>query len=292
MKKVLFSLIIGSLVFAMQDFPISAFHVNDTTWFQGAGADSLGLNLIWVDSDRNENIMLAKLNAAYNKGLKVQLWNAVKGIQSGPNWNHNETEWYGRRFWTNWEVDGSNFNQSIGELVTDPAAQDSDAWKATVGIDNPGMMINGPERSTDTRSAQVFDFHFLLKIDNLGDDSVKVCSLWIKNKTSLLRDSIITVGDFDSAGVYKDIFISFYSSRPYLHYGIYWYGNRTLWADYIETKDRFVEDVLRGEYYDSLVNIIEIYSDHPALEQFYLLDEPDVGRFVLPFQLEMGCQLV
>jgi len=42
MKKIPLCLIIGCLAFAMQDFPISAFHVDDSTWFQGAGEDSLG----------------------------------------------------------------------------------------------------------------------------------------------------------------------------------------------------------------------------------------------------------
>jgi len=32
----------SSMLFAQQYFPISAFHVNDTTWFEGAGEDSLG----------------------------------------------------------------------------------------------------------------------------------------------------------------------------------------------------------------------------------------------------------
>jgi hypothetical protein len=42
MKKIPLCLIIGCLAFAQQYFPIAAFHVNDTTWFQEADADSLG----------------------------------------------------------------------------------------------------------------------------------------------------------------------------------------------------------------------------------------------------------
>lgn len=42
MRKILFVLILAGLAFAQQYFPISAFHVDDTLWFEGAGEDSLG----------------------------------------------------------------------------------------------------------------------------------------------------------------------------------------------------------------------------------------------------------
>jgi len=42
MKKILLILTLGSLAFAQQYFPISAFHVDDTLWYQGLGEDSLG----------------------------------------------------------------------------------------------------------------------------------------------------------------------------------------------------------------------------------------------------------
>jgi len=42
MKKILLCLAVGGLAFAQQYFPISAFHVDHTLWYQGAGEDSLG----------------------------------------------------------------------------------------------------------------------------------------------------------------------------------------------------------------------------------------------------------
>jgi hypothetical protein len=160
---------IGSAFSQMNDFPISAFHVDDTTWFTGAGADSLGLNLIWLGGgERNESIKLAKLAAADNHGLKAQLYNALKGTQSG-DWNCNELEWYGRLFYTSWDIDSSNFDKSIGNWVFDPAAQDSDAWKATVAVDSPGNLLIGPNPATYTRSDLIYDAHFFLKTDSLGD---------------------------------------------------------------------------------------------------------------------------
>ncbi len=217
MKRVLFCLIMGCFAFAQQYFPISAFHVDDTLWFQGAGADSLGLNHIWLGGpERNENVKLAKLNAAYRYNLKATLYNATRGNQEGtPDWNPNEILWYARLFWTNWEVDSSNFYQYTGSLVSDPQAQGGDAWKATVGASVIGPMIQGPKRGTRNRVLDTCAVHFLLKVDSLGEPSVKVCSLWIKWKKGdywYTKQKVVCVGDFDSAGVYLDITVPYYNN--------------------------------------------------------------------------------
>lgn len=50
--------------------------------------------------------------------------------------------------------------------------------------------------------------------------------------------------------------------------------------DYIETKDRYVEAVCRGDYRDTLISIIyPRYDSCSALDYYYLLDEPEVGNF-------------
>jgi len=43
MKKILLCLAVGGLVFAQQYFPISAFHVDDSTWFC-TGSAGIGQN--------------------------------------------------------------------------------------------------------------------------------------------------------------------------------------------------------------------------------------------------------
>jgi hypothetical protein len=42
-KYVILFFCISGILFGQQTFPISAFQCNETTWFEGAGADSLGL---------------------------------------------------------------------------------------------------------------------------------------------------------------------------------------------------------------------------------------------------------
>jgi hypothetical protein len=37
---------LSGILFGQQTFPISAFQCKETTWFEGAGEDSLGLSLI------------------------------------------------------------------------------------------------------------------------------------------------------------------------------------------------------------------------------------------------------
>ncbi len=282
MKKILLCLAVGGLAFAQQYFPISAFHVDDTLWFEGAGEDSLGLNHIWIGGgERNDAVKIRKLQLAEDEGLYGTLYHALRGTQSGPNYNHNEIAWYYCLFWTNWEVDSSNFYQYTGTDTSDASAQGNDAWIARKGVDTPGQMIKGPKRETRARTVGFFDIDFILKIDSLGTSTDSVCSLWVKTEEGMRTWDVVIVDDFNAAGEYDTITLSYDNGdETNLHYGIHWYGNRTLWADYIETKDRYIEAVVDSHYYDTtLVSIFSRYDTLAALKYYYLMDEPDVGHF-------------
>ncbi|KPK62332.1 hypothetical protein AMJ83_11210 [candidate division WOR_3 bacterium SM23_42] len=278
-------LAIGS-IYAQQEFPLCAYWAPERDYFDRAV--ELGLNrLHYPGGDNaswpNRNDQIDALNEARELGLKIVLARAASQYPGFTNC----LEYYCAFFWTNWEVDSSNFEQGVGFHVEDGQAQDEDAWKASYEMD-PGMMVKGPVRPVQCRRGPPYANYFTVRIPlKIGQyiPGRRVCRLKIFDHfyepAYVVRDETITCDDFGGTGEYYDFVYAVpihYNCR--LSYEIYYCGNVDLWCDFIETKCDDIDDLILWDVYkDEILDIIAAYKEHPALDRFYLLDEPDIGHF-------------
>jgi hypothetical protein len=293
-------LAIGNLS-AQQEFPRCAYWVREIDYFYRAV--DLGLNrLHYPGGDNpelpNKNDQIDALNEARGLGLKVVLARAASDDPGFVNCLEN----FCRFFWTNWEVDSSNFEQGIGFRVIDRDAQGKDAWKVSYEM-APGMIVEGPTRPTAGRRGPPycdnFTVFFRLKIGQLIP-SASVCHLKVFDDYYYppveLLSKELKCDDFAQAGeYYKFEYTIPVHARCKLYYEIHYYGNVDLWCDFIETKCPDIDDLCDGVYEEDIRDIISHYKDHPAFDRFYLLDEPDVGdltanRYVMDLIKDMGEQ--
>jgi len=75
-----------------------------------------------------------------------------------------------------------------------------------------------------------------------------------------------------------------------MDYRIWWYANYDLCADKVELRDTIYYDLELGNYDVQIGDIVTYWNDYPALEYFYLWDEPQLDQFEAFYRVkhEMG----
>ena len=259
---------LSSILFAQAYFPVCTYHCTDTSWFKGAGKDSLGLNMISFYGNY--------LDAAQRESLDVILFYATKGPAY-----RDGLEWYCRLHFGQWEAEHStNFLYWNGDVVVDTSAHNDTAFWACVDSLGPCNMLKTKyDRFTSWGGGKQLDVIFYLKIEppHSPFDTTRVCSLYVcKEQSEHLASRVIRLNNFAQTNQYQACTLSFYCSQSNktLYHGIYWYDKRNLWCDYIEAKDRYIDSLVFWHTYDGeLGQITQIYDAHPALSYYYLLDE-------------------
>jgi len=283
-KYIMFLCCFISFLFAQEDFPISAYQCVDTTWFEGAGEDSLGLNMVHyghLSPDKDNN--LAALKKAHQENLDVVLYYATKG-GSGKD----DLFWYCCLHWGLWQAeDSSNFfweyNYWNGIVEPDTFADNDTAFVAYVSsLDACNMLKTRADQIRFYEDSLYLDIIYHLKIDSASldtlADSVRVCSLYVTKPGGVaqLAVKILTAGDFVSVNLYKACTLTYHwceGPKP-LYYGLYFFDNCDLWCDYLGAKDRWIDSLTAGDYYTTLQQITATYDDSSSLAYYYLLDEP------------------
>ena len=294
-KKIVLILIISSVCVFADDFIIGAYGVDSIGFFSNAH-DSLGLNTIingWIHTQTQAMDILSE---AEDETLKVILANAPPPQGTSPGRLLN---WY-CNLWHHFlesEEEGTYFEHDEGKAVEDLSASNDSAWVCSLGVDTEGWLQKGKWNSqfkiaTDNWWGPVeYTACFQLKRDTTSlHDTTRVCSLRVYGYKSdtLFKDSIITIGDFQEPNVYQAFDLKFtkaHGSVNYIWYDIWWYENVSLWADYVEVKDCYVDSLVPPleAYYDRLTDIAQLYSpfscQYKSLYRFYLRDEPRYGHF-------------
>ena len=134
--------ILVSILFGQQEYPVCAFHVKDSTWFNSVGEDSLGLNtILFHDLSFSKEKILGLLNAAEDRNLDV-----IAGhVRSGSAYR-DDILWYCQLHWGLWEAeDSSNFfhasNWWNGTMVEDTLAHNDTAFVAFVDSQSKQRML-------------------------------------------------------------------------------------------------------------------------------------------------------
>jgi hypothetical protein len=178
---IIYVFLFWNILGAQQEYPISAFQCNNTTWFEGAANDSLGLNYIhygWKGITKTN--LLTALNAAQSEGLKIVMNNATKG-GSG----QDDLAWYCRLYWGSWEAEDSvNFIYWNGDTISDPFANNGMAFVARMAsMSETPMLKTCCEHMRQYNSTMTYNVIYHLKIDSLSVDTlandVPVCSLYM-----------------------------------------------------------------------------------------------------------------
>jgi len=296
MKKVIVVVVlISSLLVAEDFFVIGAYVVNKQ--HLATAHDSLKLNTVTNSWLKNQDSIDLYLDEAASETLNVILSQAAPS--SGRRFGFYCNLWHAL-----WESEDTMFchdNTIEGKAIQDLEASNDTAWVCSVGVDQEGLMQTGRELwqlriNTHEWHASWVEYTamFRLKIDTTSlDDTVKVCSLAIYSpedyhdtipgvQDSIFNDTILTIGDFHEQNVYEICSLTFKKdsiSHDLIWYRVYWYGNITLWSDYVEVKDEHIDSLTEGVLDDSLRTICQHYAGEPALYRYYLWDEPRFGHF-------------
>lgn len=270
-----FVLTIG-LLNAQQEFHICGCHAKTKEFFDTAPQVVNRIEIQDVYSTTVQHV-LDKLDEAEIYGLKVMCAETKSAPGSGPQL----LEWHTRRFWTNWEVDSVIFEHARGGRVIDFQAQDWDAWKVDCTAQEAGFMLEGPN-PTCIRNDESLVCTLLLKIDEITTAPVCRFEIWKKRSgyTPQVAEFEIDGSDFEYINGYQEFCFSVGSWPTWkINYKLYWYGNVDLWCDYIDTRCPEINRLLAGEYVSDIKACANNFEMHPALEYYYLLDEPDIGNY-------------
>lgn len=289
MKMCSIGLILVGILFGQQEYPVCALHVKDSTWFDSVGEDSLGLNtILFSDVSFSKEKIIGLLNAAEDRNLDV-----IAGhVRSGSAYR-DDILWYCQLHWGLWETeDSSNFLNGCwnGIIVYDSVAHNDTAFVAFAdSMSACRILKTKADRSRQYEWDKWFYMISYLKIDSLSMDTlaqnVPICSLYItKRGDTLLTNRVLTVSDFSQANEYNACSLGVYNNygnTKNLYYGIYWFDNCDLWCDYIETKDRWIDSLVKPPYYynNILGEITQNYDSCSTLSYYYLLDEPSLSYF-------------
>jgi hypothetical protein len=279
MKKVLLlTIVVGGLLVADELFVIGAYDVYETSYFPWAH-DSLKLNTVmsgWQVSQYSYEQYLAQ---AALETLNVILQNPLVEDET-------RLECYDHIWHAKWESEDTFFVHNTG-------ISDSGAWVCSLDVHDEGLMQSGRVLWQlriptyiwmENVNSVEYTARYLLKIDDTSGVNTKVCSLVVYDKDSLcaLTESVLVKGDFQDENVYESFDLTFekeLGTNNLIWYEIWWYGNVSLWADYVEVKDEYIDSLIGNAYDDSLGHIADIYNQYSALFRYYLRDEPRYGNF-------------
>lgn len=285
-----------ALVFA-QDFVIGAYGVDSIGLFSNAH-DSLGLNTVLYGTPSSYSDALNALSVGENETLQIILSHAPC---NAPPWRR--LTWYADLWHKLWESEEDQiyFSHAVGKAIYDASASHDSAWVCSLNVHQAGIMQTGrsiwqwqlriPTNGHFASDSVRYTAQFWLKIDTMDVNSnTPVCSLAIYDpeQDSIFKDSILRIRDFPGADQYYAFDLQFRKkpwSMDLIWFVIYWYDNVSLWADYVEVKDCYVDSLTTLREYDDpqLKDIAELYSpfycQYKSLYRFYLRDEPYYGHF-------------
>lgn len=298
-KRVFLVVIIWcALVFA-DDFVIGAYGVDSIPLFNNA-CDSLGLNIVLYGRSLDYTDVINALCEAENESLKVILSNAPPSKGTSP---YRRLTWYADLWYKIWESEENQiyFSHPVGRAVLDTSASNDSAWVCSLNVHQAGVIKTGrwhwelriPTNGHFADDSVRYTARFWLKIDTFDvNSSTPVCSLAIcgpaYNPDSIFKDSVLRINDFPGKNQYYGFDLEFRKkpgSNDLIWYVIYWYGNISFWADYVEVKDCYVDSLILSPYHykEKLHAIAQLYSpyycQYKSLFRFYLRDEPFYGHF-------------
>ncbi|MGQ9702769.1 MAG: hypothetical protein ACUVQT_10025 [bacterium] len=298
MSKHVFAIIISVVFIYADDFVIGAYGVDSIQLFSNAH-DSLGLNTVilgcgWYTAALNA------LSAGDSESLKVILDGAPPPANTSP---YRRLSWYTDLWHNLWESEENQiyFLHAVGRAIYDAEASHDSAWVCSLNVHQPDTMQTGrwhwqlriPTNGHFANDSVRYTARYWLKIDTFDNSSnTPVCKLAIcapeYDPDSIFKDTILRIKDFPGKNRYCAFDLQFRKkpgSNEIIWYVIYWYGNVSLWADYVEVKDCYVDSLLPPiqAYNDKLKAIAQLYSptycQYKALFRFYLRDEPFYGHF-------------
>ena len=261
-----------------------------------------------------------KLSAIGEAGLRAILYIRKRGWPA----------WYAYGFYTTWEAEVGSLDtdihlehdEGVGQIIDDPSASESRAYRLTPGDDAPGLVLWGPAYRQEARDCNLEYDHcarFWLKTEGDGPPGDPVATLLI---SATVYDT--TIGDYveDSVIVDSTIYPYQITGLEYTPIGLYyqlnelclrpgceqgvedvkrlyangvefkviWYGDHTLYIDRVE-----VYDTDRGKqlFYDpsvadSIRENVSNYADPALLDTvlfaWYLRDEPVVIDLFAPYR--------
>lgn len=241
MKKVLLlTIVVGGLLTADEIYIIGAYDVCDTSYFPWAH-DSLRLNTVMSGWQTSEDSFEQYLMQADLETLNVILQNPVFE-------NEARLACYYHMWHAKWESEDTFFIHHTG-------TSDSAAWVCSLNVHDEGLMQSGkglwqlriPTYKWMLNATSVeYTARYLLKIDDTSGVSTKVCSLIIYDVDSncALKESVLVKGDFQDENVYDSFDLTFekeLGTNNLIWYEIWWYDNVSLWADYVEVKDEYID---------------------------------------------------
>lgn len=194
---------------------------------------------------------------------------------------NNPTDWAWNSHYTLWEAEGflgslCGFTYTGGRLVSDQSASGGKAQLFERFRDQPGLVQTGPgyyQELGPSENPIRYTAEFRLKSPDFyprgsGLPDSTVCILKIVGTGEILADKMVYKRDFKNCYGYKTFKIEDYTilhpedstvQNP-IEFQIYWFGNRTLYIDYVKVYDGFGWDLIDDPIH-WVANNIKAYVD-------------------------------
>jgi hypothetical protein len=250
--------------------------------------DSLRFNIVYRDVDSSD----------------IQHWvaNSLRVIVGSLENDDSPAKWATISHYTQWEAEGypgSYYNLDYngnGRLSWDPTASGEKARLFKVFEDPPGLIQTGPGYNQEPGIAYTAEFQIKSPDYNppmtMGvgtpqnpfppDTNNPVCSLKVVGNGDLLAHMIVYEKDFEYCSGYKTFVVGYYATQNPIEFQIYWFGNRTLYIDYVRVYDSYGEELIIEKRHDQ--DIMDYVSQEwvnttlpngdTVVYRWYLKDEP------------------
>jgi|GEM_PF-4866438 len=205
--------------------------VDGTKDFQYIG-DSLRCNILW---GKCSDTTIHLFTAHSLRAIVQNLW----GAPGSP------SLWAWRSHYTLWEAEGLdqswvNLKYDGGTLVDDSSASGGKAMLFSVSEHDSGLVQTGPGYDQDpgpSGSPIYYTAEFRLKSPDYFPPDDTVCVLKVVGSGEILADSVVYSSQFTDSLGYKTFEIDYSVTRNPIQFQIYWFGERTLYIDYVKVYD-------------------------------------------------------